>query len=427
MKGRQFILYLATFLLLELSLSHAVTGPFSVERKITASDAATDDQFGRSVAISGNNVIVGAWQVYASNGGKSGAAYVYDISKSREVLKLTASDAEVDDAFGHSVGVSGNRVIVGASLNDDDGTNSGSAYLFDLTTGMELFKLNASDAEENDQFGNAVAIGEDRAIVGAAWRDETGVDSGAAYVFDIATGAELYKLVGSDTSEYDQFGNKVAISGNLGIVSAHGHDGAATNAGAAYVFDLSTGTQVCKLTISDATADEYSGYSVAIDGDLAIVGSALKSATGAAYLFDARSGQQLMKLTASDVYFNQYFGSDVAISGNLAIVGALGDNREVGAAYVFDVRTGKELRKITASDLFNTYPREFNDRFGEFVAIDGNKAVIGVRLSDDHGTSSGSVYLFVPEPSPILFTAVGTGLLILSRYRKCDLYINATR
>ena len=182
-----------------------------------------------------------------------------------ELHKLTASDGAVGDQFGESVAISGNYAIVGAAKNDDDGTNSGSAYIFDVTTGNQLHKLTASDGAETDYFGYSVAISGNYAIVAAKYKDDNGSNSGSAYIFDVTTGNQLHKLTASDGAESDYFGYSVAISGNYAIVGANGDDNDnGIDSGSAYIFDVTTGTQLHKLIASDGAASDYFGYSVAI-------------------------------------------------------------------------------------------------------------------------------------------------------------------
>src|SRR6056300_674350 len=116
----------------------------SAQTKIVASDGAANDQFGNSVAISGNYAIVGA---YADDdkGSASGSAYIFNVNTGAELHHLLASDGAADDWFGHSVAISGNYAIVGAPNDDDNLSNSGSAYIFNVQTGAELHKLTASD------------------------------------------------------------------------------------------------------------------------------------------------------------------------------------------------------------------------------------------------------------------------------------------
>jgi hypothetical protein len=200
--------------------------------KLVASDAAEDDYFGRSVAVGGDLVVVGAYGVDDA-GSNSGSAYVFETTDGgaswNETAKLVASDAASGDIFGHSVAISGDLVVVGASRNDDAGLSSGSAYVFETTNGgaswNETAKLVASDAAASDYFGYSVAVGGDLVVVGAYGVDDAGSVSGSAYVFETTDGGaswnETAKLVASDAAEYDYFGHSVAVSGDLVVAGSY--------------------------------------------------------------------------------------------------------------------------------------------------------------------------------------------------------------
>jgi len=339
--------------------------------------------------------------------------------------KLTADDAAEFDEFSRSVALSGNTALVGAWRDDDAGNASGSAYLFGITTGNQLFKLTASDAAVLDGFGVSVALSGNTALVGAAWDNDGGSDSGSAYLFDITTGNQLAKLTAADAAADDFFGYSVALSGNTALIGARQDDDGGVNSGSAYLFDITTGNQLAKLTASDAAAGDFFGDSVALSGNTALVGAQWDndggSNSGSAYLFDVTTGNQLFKLTAAAAAADDFFGYSVAISGNTALVGALGDDDggiDSGSAYLFDVTTGNQLAKLTASDA------AADDFFGNSVALSGNTALVGARWDADGGRSSGSAYLYtnIPEPSSLLLGTFA-GLFGLGtpgrRRRKC--------
>ena len=274
--------------------------------KLIALDEAAGDQFGYSVAISGDLAIVGAWG--DDDGSASGSAYIFDRSTGwSQIAKLTASDAERGDEFGYSVAISGNLAVVGARLHRDGGSASGAGYVFDGSTGWDqVTKLTASDAAANDQFGTSVAISGDLAIVGAPGDRDDGPDSGSAYLFDGSTGwSQIAKLTASDAAAVDRFGTSVAINGDLAIVGAPLDDDGGPDSGSTYLFDASTGwSEVAELTASDAGRGDEFGYSVAISGDLAVAGARLDddsgSSSGSAYVFDRSIGWNLVaKLTES--------------------------------------------------------------------------------------------------------------------------------
>ena len=314
--------------------------------KLLPNGGADFDNFGVSVAISGTTAVVGAWHDN-DNGPYSGSAYLFDTTTGRQIAKLLATDGAAVDEFGFSVAISGATAIVGAILDDDNGTESGSAYLFDTTTGRQLFKLLPDDGAAIDRFGLSVAIsglpGKEVALVGAFLDDDNGADSGSAYLFDTATGAQIFKLLANDGAAGDRFGWAVAISGATTIVGAFGDDDNGTASGSAYLFDTTTGRQIFKLLADDGAAFDEFGRSVAISGATAIVGAYLGDDNGAdsgsAYLIDSTTGRQIAKLLANDGAVGDYFGISVAISGATAIVGAYWDDdngTNSGSAYLFD-------------------------------------------------------------------------------------------
>ena len=298
--------------------------------------------------------------------------------------KITANDGGSSDQFGSTVDVSGNYAIIGAPNwdNGGSGNNEGAAYIFNVTTGAQLHKLTADDGAEGDTFGHGAAIDGNYAIVGA---HSDGNSSGSAYVFDVTNGNQLRKLTADDAATGDYFGRHVAISGNYAIISAYGDN----DNGSAYIFNVTNGNQVHKLASSDGASNDDFGYSVSIDGNNAIVSTMGKNSyQGAAYIFNVTTGNQVHKLTASDGQSNDYFGRDSSIYGNYAIVGADGEGTTGGAAYIFDVTTGNQLHKLTADD------GAADDYFGASVAIYGNYAVVGAAMDDDGASDSGSVYIF---------------------------------
>ncbi len=381
------------------------------QQQLTASDGVADDNFGWSVAISGDNVVVGADHDQVGTNFRQGSAYVLVRSGTTwtQQQQLTASDGAGGDRFGWSVAISGDAVVVGA-IEDDVGANGGqgSAYLF-VCNWTEKAHPVASDGAAGDFFGQSVAISGDTVVVGA-YLDDVGANmfQGSAYVF-VRSGTTLtqeQQLTASDGAMSDRFGQSVAISGNTVVVGAV-MDDVAGNAdqGSAYVFVRSgtIWTQQQQLTASDGAANDFFGQSVAINGDTVVVGAArddvgAHNTQGSAYVFE-RSGMtwtQQQQLIASDGDAVDEFGQSVAISGDTIVVGAFFDNigatTNQGSAYVF-VRSGMiwtQQQQLTASD------GAFSDTFGCSVAISGDTVVVGAS-GDDVGadTDQGSAYVFV--------------------------------
>jgi len=342
----------------------SATGTVTENVKLTASDAAYDDLFGMCVSQSGTIGLVGA---YGKNSAQ-GAAYVFRSLDAAggtvtQNVKLTASDAAAYDQFGRAVSQSGTIGLVGAL-----GTNlqAGAAYVFrglDAATGTvtQNVKLTASDAAAYDNFGISVSLSDTIGLVGAYGKNSA---QGAAYIFrglNTVTGTvtESVKLTASDAANYEEnyFGVSVSQSGTIGLVGAYGQN---SNQGAAYLFrglDTATATvtENVKLTASDAAIEDFFGYSVSLSGTTGLVGASGKnSAQGAAYLFrglDTASATvtENVKLTASNAANNDFFGYSVSLSGDQFIIGAQGKNSATGEAYTGTISSVTTLDTGNAS------------------------------------------------------------------------------
>jgi hypothetical protein len=246
-------------------------GETGTATKVIASDASASDLFGKDVAISGTTVVVGSFQDDDA-GTNAGAAYILGRNGVDwpEIAKLIAADGAAGDFFGFSTDISGNSVIVGAYGNDDAGSGSGSAYIFtfDGTAWTQTAKLTATDAASGNAFGYDVAIDGNRAIIGAYRNDDNGGDSGSAYIFtfDGISWTQTAKINASDGLGLDRFGYSVDISGTTAIVGADRTDGNGSASGSAYIYTLNAGqwVEVGELTASDAAAGDQFGTAVAL-------------------------------------------------------------------------------------------------------------------------------------------------------------------
>lgn len=301
------------------------TGNWGQVEKLAAPDAETSDTFGYSVAIHGDTAIVGAPFEDGGPGAEesvnSGAAYMFkNISGFGWIYIKTIrpGNSQGGDQFGISVAISGDLVIVGAQEEDggsgDPLTGAGTAYIFQRDLGGadgwgEVEQLVASDAGAGDYFGHSVAISGNRAVVGAVWEDggpgDPTSNAGAAYVFANPgdTGwTEIRKLAADEAEQDDFFGESVAISGGVILVGADSEDGGPgaplVDAGAAYVFLQNLGGsnawgQAGKLLAPDAQSLDNFGHSVGLSGRTAVVGSWSEDGglgdplldSGAAYVF----------------------------------------------------------------------------------------------------------------------------------------------
>ena len=352
------------------------------EAKLLPDDGAADDQFGISVSIDGDYAVAGAFGDDV-NGHFSGSAYVFKRSGTTwaQEDKLLPTDGEALDGFGNSVSISGDYAVVGAQNDQDNGFASGSAYIFKRTgtTWVQEDKLLPTDGATLDRFGVSVSISGDYAIVGAIFHNDNGLESGSAYLFKRTgtTWVQEDKLLPTDGAEGDQFGVSVSISGDYAVVGAYLNGDNGLESGSAYIFKR-TGTtwvQEDKLLPTDGAEGDQFGRSVSISSNNAVVGALFHDDngdfSGSAYLF-GRSGtswSQEAILLASDGTANDEFGGSVSIDGDYAVVGAQNhdDNgTESGSAYVYNgftlpIGVESEIGGLPADfALSQNYPNPFN-------------------------------------------------------------------
>jgi hypothetical protein len=473
------------------------------------------DWFGRAVAVSGDTVVVGAQQEDSDATGvngpmgnangiiktfNGGAAYVFVRNGSTwsQQAYLKASNTDELDAFGFSVAISGDTIVVGA-IGEDSGANgvngnqngngvpsAGAAYVFrrsGTTWGQEAY-LKASNSNAGDAFGVSVGVSGDTIVVGAYFEDSgsTGVNgfqgddsathAGAAYVYERSGTTWTWKayLKASNTGEEDLFGLSVAISGDTIVVGAGSEDSDAVgvdgdggnddapDAGAAYVFARSGGTwsQEAYLKASNADADDAFGRAVSVSGDTIVVGANREASAatsvngdqsddsapgaGAAYVFTRSGGtwSQEAYLKASnaegslDAFGGDNFGIAASVSGDCLVVGAFtedsaatgvnGDQDDnsalsAGAAYVF-ARSGTTWSQLEYLKASNTLA---GDVFGLAVGISDLTVVAGAPFED--GTGTGVVNARRPPPEPDDDLASGAAYVFLVEAPECYLVL----
>ena len=369
------------------------------QAELTSSDGFSYDQFGISVAISGNTAVIGAPQ----HG--DGAAYVFVLSGGTwsAQAELTATDAP-GGFFGSAVAVSGDTAVIGAY---EANGNQGSAFVFvrNGTTWTQQAELTATDGSGGDQFGYSVSVSGATAVIGA-YEHQVGGNSyqGAAYVFvqDGATWNQQAELTASDGQFGDNFGISVAIDGGILAVGASGQY---NSQGGAYTFVGSgaSWSQQSELEASDGMENDYFGEAIAVSGTTVVVGAynhrvAQYFSPGVAYVFAQNGGDwiQRAELMSSDGVDGDQFGYSVAVNGDTALIGAfahpVGSNGEEGSAYVF-VRNGSgewaEQTELTGLDASNS------DNFGYSVSLFGGTALAGAFQHQVGGNGEqGAAYVF---------------------------------
>ncbi|MCP5540849.1 MAG: FG-GAP repeat protein [Akkermansiaceae bacterium] len=373
------------------------------------SAAQTTPRFGASLALSDRWLVAGEPE-NDDKGADAGAVHVFDAVTCRYLRKLTAADASAGARFGAAVSVHGNLLVVGAP--GDNGAR-GAAYLFDLAKGRQLFSLRAADGAAADEFGAAVAANAGVVVVGAPKDDGSGGETGAVYLFDAKTGAETLKIVSPANGAMDNFGVSLAVDGDLCLIGASGEDntgGVGTLEGAAYLFSIPGGTQIHRYTPSFFNDGDRFGESVALDGGLAMIGAPFGdfgfSDMGLVFRFNIFTGLQVGFFFAEVPAADDLFGASVAVCRNLIAVGVPGDDdadAEAGSVQLFDVNSSSANRPLATITVSDGIS---GDDLGRRVALCGNQLAVSAPEVDDAGMASGAVYVFKQLAGPLPLTRV---------------------
>ncbi|GJM09613.1 MAG: hypothetical protein DHS20C11_18890 [Lysobacteraceae bacterium] len=336
--------------------------------KVIGSDTSSNDRFGFAVAINDNYALVGA-PFGDRNMGRTdvGLAYIFeyyetepDVIEWSQRRRLTSIDGAADDGFGWAVAMSNTVAVVGAPRADQLGEDTGAVYVFerDGNNWPLSATLFADPAADQALFGSSVAIDGERIVVGAFLDEHMGEQTGAVYVFErVVVDDEpewmmQQRLTASDGNPFDEFGFAVDISGDLLVVGAPDDDDASDIAGAAYVFEFMGAVkgigggwvEQAKLIASDAGIEEEFGSSVGISDGVVLIGKhwddALGTDAGSAYVFQSVDGiwTEQSRLTASDGAAGDEFAFAVGIDRLQGIVGARfhdSEGENAGAAYFF--------------------------------------------------------------------------------------------
>ncbi len=410
------------------------------EHKLAATGLSDNDNFGAAVAISGDYAVVGV-PGDDDNGSGAGAAFVFARNQGGtnnwgQLSKLSATDGKSGDGFGWAVAISGDYIVIGAPGDDDNGANSGTAFIFfrnQNNSWTQTKKLMAGEGKVDDGFGSAVGISGDRVIVGTPGDDDNGSDAGAAFIFYRNQGgsnswgqeskisiATPFNLEGNEN-----FGLAVAIDGDNAVVGAPGTDNNAIDSGLAYLFNRNqdgdnTWGKVTNLAASDGSAYKEFAITVSISGSFVAIGSPNDdnpngSSAGAVYIYQedkggATSWGELKKITSNDGLALDYFGNAVSIAGDYLAVGAqghdtLGPRTANGAAYIIERHEGGNnnwgiKEKLVAGDA------EIFDFFGAVVAINSNRDTLIGAPEKEYQTGAGAAYLFDNAPKPPMASGV---------------------
>ena len=368
--------------------------------------------FGCAVAISGTRVVIGAYQDYTGSVASSGSAFVYDLAGGAPtipVVTLTNPTPASGDYFGYAVAMDGNRVVVGAYLDDTVGTDSGIAYVYDLdgaTPATPLVTLNRPAAVANgDQFGTSVAISGALVVIGAPGVSEGDSHTGSAYAYDMGGATPTVTLAVMNTLSFAgnaKFGRSVAVSGSRMVAGASDSDTNLSGAGSAYVNDLAGGATVPLYVLNNPqpVANDGFGVAVAMSGNIVAVSSFThlnaNGSKGMVCLYDLGGAAPNVPFLTLTNPGNGYggFGYSLAMTGTHVVVAAPFDastGANSGRAYVFAYTS--PTPNVPVATLENPTPA-VNDYFGDSVAISETRVVVGADRDDTGATDAGSVYIY---------------------------------
>lgn len=358
------------------------------------------DFFGKSCCIDGSQLVVGA---FAATTGRPGSAHVFELGATGWVqrARLVPADGGAGDEFGNSVGISGDLVVVGSEYHDSAaGNNAGAAYVYEKLAGRwtQVAKLQPADAQQQHDFGEYVAIEGTVVVAGCRFDATLGNNAGAAYVFERVDGqwVQTGKLLGSAGRRNDLSADTLAIGGGRILMSSYRSDASGGHSGSAYLFEKVDGTwtEVAHLVANDGAGELSRG--LALDGDRVVLGARLEGtngvAAGAGYVFEKWNGAwiQTAKLLPRLGLSMDWTGEAVAVRGDRIVLS--GHRRDEvgtdsGVAWVFELRDGewvetKMLQSSAASPL---------DDFSFSLSMSGLDLVA---TSPYDGGNVGAAYVF---------------------------------
>ncbi len=358
------------------------------ESKLVGQPSNPGDTVGFSVAMDGNVAILGAYRRnYPGNGPDSGSVYVFqhDDRNWTQIDELAASNGSGFDYLGWSVDIEGDVIAAGATWADEPAFKSGGVYIFRNNNGWEEEALLApTDLPSEANFGHSLDLSAERLIVGAPFIDGTVNAQGAAYIFAEADGVwNLESTLMPFVEGVNFAGASVAIDGNIALVGAPRDNSDGVSAGSVFVYindSKGNWTLVNRITPDEPEAYAYFGNEVAIEGSTIIVGAEYANNgganVGAVHIFEYTDGliQQVQTLAPNDGWSWSHFGASIDIDGDAIVIGAYGSPQSTGCAYVFKLNSEGTFEQ---THQFAPSDGSFGDRFGQSVGVSGSKVLIG--------------------------------------------------
>lgn len=393
---------------------------------LTSPNGHPVDAFGYAVGVDGTTAIIGASNEPADSDGFQGAAYVFSYAGGTwsETQRLTASDAAIGDSFGSAIAIDGPTAIIGAPIKQiGNNAQQGEAYVFEFdgTSWNQTQTLTASDGAALDQFGVAIVVRGDTALISAEGKfGPNGEDyAGAVYVFQRGNGTwtETQKLLPDDLEALDSFGASVDLEGDTAVIGANESHWtqAGPGSGAVYVFtyDGTQWQQAQRLTGDDSADGDFFGNAVGISGGDLTVGAPAATidghaSAGATYVFNLSGGEwtQSHKLVVDDTADGNFFGRSMSLRNGVAFIGAVGETVAsqpfAGAAYRFSETGGvwsQDLRAVASDPAPGDYLG-----YAVGMSADGTLLVAGATHQIDDGSGSSGFALAESASDDTIFS-----------------------
>lgn len=393
-----------------IGVQTAALAQISTPLQVKAADAAANRNFGNSVAISGDTMVIGS-----PSSANDGSVYVYRWNGSgwNQEQKISGPNiaAGPQTGFGRVVAVSGNTLVIGANVDDTAASDAGAAFIYERIAGVWNLqqKITASNAAANDNFGDAIAMDGDTIVVAAPSADAGGTDRGSVYAF-VKSGSVwsqqqiLPPITGAANGDKVGEGNALSITGDTVAVGARS---AASNNGRVGLYKRQIGSWSVDTVLSspDSGTDTTGrfGSAVSVRGDTLAVGALTSAKTvatgGGAYVFRRTSGtwgasSSGVLVIPAGLANGDNYGNAIAVGNDYLIVGAQGGPANTGSAFAFKFRDGEWLSDTKLIPL----DAATGDSFGYAVAVDAEFAVVSAQADDLPSlTDAGSAWVFSRE------------------------------
>ena len=394
---------MAVLALLVIVLFTGVSTVYGVKATLVSPNSQSMGEFGGSVAVGDNVIVVGAYTETVGGNMSAGRVYVFNAKTDSLTLTLTSPNSQQAGIFGIAVAVNNGIIVVGAK-QETVGSNAqaGRVYIYNATTGKLMTTLTSPNSQNQGYFGVSLTLSGGIVVVGALGETADGfTNAGRAYVFSAKTARLISTLTSPNPQQTGWFGSDVAINDGTVVVGAPGEAVEGNvGAGRVYVFNLKSSLLTSTLISPDLQSggSEAFGASVALSRGFIVVGAYNEmvggnEGTGRAYVFNATTNLLTNSLSSPNSQLGGIFGDSVAVSGSAILVGAPGEtvngNVNAGRVYVFNVKTAKLMSTLTSPN------SQQGGSFGYSVALNGSTVVVGAKGETVNGNpSAGRAYIF---------------------------------